>query len=123
EIHRQMEEELRLNREAGYAEAAVTGQHMKLGFLKHSLMISRMHFMLELAARNSGGRIHLAAWRQGAELRGHKAPMPDVQCRRIDSSNDYVWEEIDRTKSFPVEPLTASFGFGNYWKWRESGRR
>jgi hypothetical protein len=28
----------------------------------------------------------------------------DVQCRRIDSSNDYVWEEIDRTKSFPVEP-------------------
>jgi hypothetical protein len=37
EIHRQMEEELRLNREAGYAEAAVTGQHMKLGFLKHSL--------------------------------------------------------------------------------------
>ena len=43
EVHPQMQEEIRLNREAGYARAAVSGQHMKLGFLKHSLMISRLH--------------------------------------------------------------------------------
>jgi hypothetical protein len=30
EIHPQMSEELRLNREAGYADAAVSMQHMKL---------------------------------------------------------------------------------------------
>src|SRR5947209_979469 len=36
----QMHEEVRLNREADYAGAVINGQHMKLGFLKHSLMIS-----------------------------------------------------------------------------------
>ena len=51
EVHPQMEDELRMNREADYAEAAFQGQHMKLGFLKHSLMISRMHFMLDVRTR------------------------------------------------------------------------
>ena len=68
EIHPQMTEELRLNREAGYAEASVSGQHRKLGFLRHALMISRLHYMLEMSCRNSGGKINLAAWRQGGEL-------------------------------------------------------
>src|SRR5712691_1956972 len=48
EIYRQMEDEVRMNRESDYGGAAVRGQHMKLGFLRHSLMISRMHFMLEM---------------------------------------------------------------------------
>src|SRR5262249_12715641 len=74
-IHPQMEEELRLNREADYAAASINGQHMKLGFLKHHLMISRLHFMLEMASRNLHGQIQLAAWRQGAELRGHKVTL------------------------------------------------
>ena len=69
QIHPQMEEELRLNREADYADASERGQHMKLGFLQHSLMISRMHFMLEMASRNPDNRIELGARRQGAELR------------------------------------------------------
>src|SRR5437016_9972990 len=51
EIHPQMEEELRLNREADYATAAMRGQHMKLGFLQHILMITRFHFMLEMSGR------------------------------------------------------------------------
>src|SRR5260370_6599906 len=103
-IHPQMEEELRLNREADYAAAVVRGQHMKLGFLQHSLMISRLHFMLEMASRSAHGHVELAAWRQGAELRGHKVNVPEIQSRRIEGSNDYIWEEQDKTTRLPVEP-------------------
>ncbi len=60
EIYRQMEDEISVNREADYAGAAVRGQHMKLGFLRHSLMISRMHFMLEMSARNPAVNAGLA---------------------------------------------------------------
>jgi Replication-relaxation len=104
-LHEQMEEEVRLNREADYAGAAVRGQHMKLGFLQHSLMISRMHFMLEMASRDSGGAVGLAAWRQGAELRGNKIEVPEISSRRIEGTNKYVWEEHDvKTQRLPVEP-------------------
>ena len=105
EIHPHMEEEIRLNREADYAGAVMRGQHMKLGFLQHSLMISRMHFMLEMTTRDRSGGMELAAWRQGAELRGHKAEVPEMTSRRIEGSNDYVWEEHDnRMQKLPVEP-------------------
>lgn len=104
-IHPQMEDELRMNREADYAGAAVAGQHMKLGFLKHALMISRLHFMLELAARTSSGEVALHQWRQGGELRGHKVEVPELISRRIAGSNEYRWEEHDRrTFRTPVEP-------------------
>src|SRR6266853_1004493 len=78
EIHPQMEEELRLNREAGYATAAMRGQHMKLGFLQLSLMISRFHFMLEMSSRNDRIQADLARRHHGAELRGHKAEVPEI---------------------------------------------
>ena len=105
EIHPQMEDELRQNREADYAGAAVRGQHMKLGFLQHSLMISRFHFMLEMSARSATGGMHLIAWRQGAELRGHKVEVPEITSRRVEGTNEYVWEEHDRRKyRLPVEP-------------------
>jgi hypothetical protein len=104
EIHPQMQEEIRLNREADYARAAVSGQHMKLGFLKHSLMISRMHFMLEMSSRTPNSGVQIAAWRQGAELRGNKVKVPELRSRRIEGSNEYVWEELDRTFRLPVEP-------------------
>jgi hypothetical protein len=38
-----MLDEIKSNREKDYAQAAFRGQHMQLGFLKHSLMLSRMH--------------------------------------------------------------------------------
>src|SRR5439155_26938450 len=57
DVHAQMLEELRGNREKNYADAAVRGQHMQLGFLKHSLQISCMHFLMEMAARSSSGQI------------------------------------------------------------------
>ena len=105
EIHPDMEEEIRLNREADYAEAVVRGQHMKLGFLQHSLMISRMHFMLEMASRDINNGTSLGAWRQGAELRGHKVDVPEIHSRRVEGSNEYVWEEHDnRMQRLPVEP-------------------
>jgi protein involved in plasmid replication-relaxation len=104
EIHPQMEEEIRLNREADYAGAVVRDQHMKLGFLKHSLMISRLHFMLEMSSRSSHGKVEIADWRQGGELRGHKVNVPEIVSRRIAGTNDYDWEEQDRTYRLPVEP-------------------
>jgi hypothetical protein len=103
-IHPQMEDELRMNREADYAGAAAAGQHMKLGFLKHSLMISRLHFMLEMASRSSNGEVALTQWRQGAELRGNKVQVPELTSKRIAGSNEYRWEESDRTFRLPVEP-------------------
>jgi hypothetical protein len=103
-IHPQMDDELRMNREADYAGAAAAGQHMKLGFLRHSLMISRLHFMLEMASRSSNGDIALTQWRQGAELRGNKVQVPELTSKRIQGSNEYRWEESDRTFRLPVEP-------------------
>jgi len=104
EVHPQMQEEIRLNREADYARAAVSGQHMKLGFLKHSLMISRLHFMLEMSSRSAKSGAQIAAWRQGAELRGNKVRVPELKSRRIEGSNEYLWEELERTFRLPVEP-------------------
>lgn len=104
EIHPQMEEELRLNREADYAGAVMRAQHMKLGFLQHSLMISRLHFMLEMSSRSSRNEVQIADWRQGGELRGHKVNVPEIVSRRIAGTNDYAWEEQDRSYRLPVEP-------------------
>lgn len=104
EIHPQMKGEVELNREAGYADAAVSAQHMKLGFLRHALMISRLHFMLEMASRHSDGQVLLEGWHQGAELRGPKVNVPEIKARRIEGSNDYVWEEQAKTQRLPVEP-------------------
>ena len=75
-IHPQMEDELRLNRRADYAGAAVRGQHMKLGFLQQNLMISRMRFVLEMGVWKSGGEVERGPWRQGGDLRGHKVTCP-----------------------------------------------
>jgi hypothetical protein len=111
EIHSQMEDELRMNHDADYAGAVIRGQHMKLGFLQHSLMISRMHFMLEMASRSGKGLVELAAWRQGAESRGNKVHVPEIRSRRMDGTNDYAWEERDETIRLPVEP-DAMFSLG-----------
>ena len=78
ELHSQMLEEVRNNREKDYAGAAVRGQHMQLGFLQHSLMVSRMHFMLEMASRLSGGMVGLTSWRQGSQLAGKRVELPKV---------------------------------------------
>jgi|GEM_PF-2905548 len=40
-------------------------------FLRHELMISRFHGMLELAAKASDGKVRLLAWHQGPVLHRH----------------------------------------------------
>src|SRR5579863_9771458 len=97
-----MLEEIRSNREKDYAAAAVRGQHMQLGFLQHSLMISRMHFMLEMGCRQSGGARQLEAWCQGGQLAGNKVEVPRIKSSR--QGNDYFWEEGDEKEKLPVEP-------------------
>jgi hypothetical protein len=102
EPHPAMLEEIRNNREKDYAAAAIRGQHMQLGFLQHSLMISRMHFMLEMACRQSGGSMQLEAWSQGGPLTGHKVQVPKIKSSR--QRNDYFWEETNEMDRLPVEP-------------------
>jgi hypothetical protein len=102
EIHEEMLEEIRNNREKDYAASALRGQHMQLGFLQHSLMISRMHFCIEMASRKSSGKITLTAWRQGGPLTGRKVEVPKVRTTR--EGNQYFWEESGETERLPVEP-------------------
>jgi hypothetical protein len=102
QIHEAILEELRNNREKDYSGAVLRGQHMQLGFLQHSLMISRLHFCLEMAARASGGKIALESWTQGSQLAGRKVEVPRVQSTR--SGNEYFWRETDGRERLPVEP-------------------
>ena len=102
EIHPQMLEEIRSHREKDYAGAATRGQHMQLGFLNHGLMISRMHFMVEMACRKSGGVVALEAWCQGGQIAGHKAEVPKV--RSTKQGGQLFWQEIDEIERVPVEP-------------------
>ncbi len=85
EIHPQMLEEVRSHREKDYAGAAIRGQHMQLGSLNHALMISRMHFMVEMACRKSSGVVALETWCQGGQIAGHKAEVPKVRSTPMDA--------------------------------------
>jgi hypothetical protein len=112
EPHPTMLEEIRNNREKDYAAAAVRGQHMQLGFLQHSLVISRMHFMLEMSCRRSGSFVSLDAWSQGGPLAGNKVHVPKIKSSRYGS--DYLWQESDETERLPVEPdALFSLGFAD----------
>jgi hypothetical protein len=102
EIHPQMLEEIRSHREKDYAGAAVRGQHMQLGFLNHGLMISRMHFMVEMACRKSGGDVALEAWCQGGQIAGHKVDVPKVRSSK--QGGQLFWQEVSETERLPVEP-------------------
>lgn len=102
--HPTMIEEIDNNREKDYAGAAVRGQHMQLGFLKHSLMISRFHFMLEMAACNSAGQVELVSWAQGGPLAGRKVNVPKIKSERVAGHNEYLWRETDDLERLPVEP-------------------
>jgi len=102
EIHPQMLDEIRSHREKDYSGAAIRGQHMQLGFLNHGLMISRMHFMVEMTCKRSGGAVALESWCQGGQIAGHKAEVPKVRSTR--RAGDVFWQEVDETERVPVEP-------------------
>jgi len=97
-----MLEEIRSHREKDYAGAAIRGQHMQLGFLDHALMISRMHFMVEMACKKSGAAVALEAWCQGGEIAGQKADVPKVRSSK--QSGQLFWQEVAETERLPVEP-------------------
>jgi hypothetical protein len=101
-VHPQMLEEIRSHREKDYAGAALRGQHMQLGFLNHALMVSRMHFMIEMACRKSGGAVALEVWCQGGQIAGHKVDVPKVRSSKV--GGEFFWEEVDQTERLPVEP-------------------
>src|SRR5215469_10370976 len=84
--------ELKAHREKDYAQSAARGQHMQLGFLRHSLMLSRLHFTLEQACKNSTGKITLEQWRQGGELDGYKVEVKKVKATRV-AGDQYLWQE------------------------------
>lgn len=102
EVHPQMLEELRNNHEKDYATSAIRGQHMKLGFLQHSLMVSRMHFMVEMGCRSSGGLIELEAWSQGGQFAGHKVEVAKIKSSR--HGDEYLWGQTAEAERLPVEP-------------------
>jgi len=85
---------LELSEAAPAAEDASEGQRL---FLKHELMISRFHGMLELATRASGGQVKLTAWFQGPILHRY-VEAPKIVLR----SND--WHEQDGTEKIPHRP-------------------
>jgi len=95
-------QEVRGNREKDYAGSAARGQHMQLGFLQHSLIISRFHFMLEMACTRLGGGCNLGHWQQGAQLAGRKVDVPKVKSSR--EGSEYFWEETAESERLPVEP-------------------
>lgn len=66
-------------------------------FLKHELMISRFHGMLELAARASGGKVSLLAWHQGPILH-HHIYAPKMVCR------DGDWHKEAGDERIPHRP-------------------
>lgn len=102
ELDDQMLEEIRAHREKDYGSAAFRGQHMQLGFLQHGLVISRMHFMVEMACRKSAGKVALETWAQGGQLAGRKAEVPRVHSDRRGS--EIFWRETDERERLPVEP-------------------
>lgn len=103
EIHPQMVAELKHNRDKDYAAAAVRFQPIQLGFLQHSLMVSRFHFTLETGAARLGSQITLAQWAQGSQLSGNKVEVPKVSTSR--RNGEYFWEaDPTKTEQLPVEP-------------------
>jgi hypothetical protein len=102
EFDDQMLEEIKGHHQKDYAAAALRGQHMQLGFLQHSLVISRMHFMVEMACRKSAGKVTLESWAQGGQLAGRKAEVPRVRSNR--QGGDTFWQQTNEIERLPVEP-------------------
>lgn len=61
--------------------------------------------MLGMSSRIRENNVQIIRWSQGSELRGNKVEVPELRSRRLESSNEYVWEEHDvKTIRLPVEP-------------------
>lgn len=94
-------EEVRRNREKRYCDvndpSVAEEMQGRLLFLKHEVMISRFHAMLELACTASNGRVQLAEFEQGPGL-WNNIEVPKIVYR------DGKWRESDETERLPHRP-------------------
>jgi hypothetical protein len=102
-------DEVRRNREKAYCDVnnpkLVEEMQGKLLFLKHEVMISRFHAMLDLACAQSGGNVALTDFQQGPSL-WQKVEVPKLAYR------DGTWRELEETEQLPHRPdayFTLSF--------------
>jgi Replication-relaxation len=102
-------DEVRRNREKRYCDVndpkRTEEMQGKLLFLKHEVMISRFHGMLELACSGSDGSIQLTNFEQGPRL-WTKVEVPKLAFR------NGAWLELDETEHLPHRPdafFTLSF--------------
>jgi hypothetical protein len=75
-------------------------------------MLSRLHYLLEMACAASDGRVRLEAWCQGGQLAGRKVEVAKVKASR--GGNEYFWEEADHSEDYgrpptPLPPLDSEF--------------
>jgi hypothetical protein len=101
-------EEVRRNKEKEYSAihdpSRVEELQGRLLFLKHEIMISRFHAMLELACNKSKGKVELIDWRQGPEL-WNTVEAPRLRYHRPqDSKGEELWSESDETETLPHRP-------------------
>jgi hypothetical protein len=102
-------EEVRRNREKRYCDVndpkRTEEMQGRLLFLKHEVMISRFHGMLELACEGFNGSIQLSNFEQGPKL-WNKVAVPKLAFR------NGAWVELDDTEQLPHRPdafFTLSF--------------
>jgi hypothetical protein len=101
-------DEVRNNREKDYCAihdaSKVDEMQGRLQFLKHELMISRFHAILELACKHSGGKVELIDWRQGSEL-WNTVEAPKLRYERSkDGRGEILWFESENTEQLPHRP-------------------
>jgi hypothetical protein len=88
------------NRETNYAnlhrDPDVQG---KLLFVQHELMVSRFHWLVDMACKKFAGKIFLEQWKQGPEL-WNRVEVPKVKY----SSEAGQVIELDKTEALPHRP-------------------
>lgn len=94
-------DEARRNREKSYCDINnpehVEEMQGKLLFLKHEIMISRFHGMLEVACGQSDGRVELTEFQQGPAL-WNKVEVPKLVYKEA------AWRQLDETEQLPHRP-------------------
>lgn len=100
-------EEVQRNREKAYCDildpVLSAESQGRLLFLQHEAMLTRMHAILELAARASRGVVTLITWEQGAKLwSGLHAPK--FTPHGFDEQGNQAWNEAEQTEWLPHRP-------------------
>lgn len=102
EYGKRQPDELDFDRFTHGQNEASEGRHQ---FLRHELMISRFHAMLELACNASGGEVLLADFKQGAELHSRvSVPTLKVRTQVIERRPQKVLYEVGEKETIPHWP-------------------